>query len=443
MNTQAQPLLIELTDATASGREITVSVAGFDIRGQVTLHGAHFHLAGRDGTVTAERIIVREVTMMGHGLRVGGQELEASKATVSWGAAGLRIEAASVSIRALQVIGDHEPVDGTFVFEGVALSELAVDGGEVHVRQVRVAATQVAVALPSRDVGAAPSSDAAPAASTLLDRLRGVLDRLTGHVNVDLGLDLTVPVIGRRRATHHFRIPIDAGSINYRRLEDNLSALEDSLLDFSVRDEGLVLEVGIPLLPTRGKGKPIVVWALDGADLELARQQRVRISVLARPNLTGKSDDVDDGDEKPSAVALREADVRGLDIRLAVARGEDSPIRMVGSLVLAGEMTYKADESPEGVLRGQAENVELGAVAAGPFSIRGLRLDAASELVIGLRGATPVQARVVAQNLQLDRVHVAPNQVDDLGAEDQVTGSNGSGSGHLHMPHAPHASRRV
>lgn len=426
-------LLLELTDTSASGREIALSVGGFDVRGQVAMQGAHLHLAGREGTVTADRLIIRDVSVMGHGLRASGQALEAVNATVSWSDNGFRLRAASIAVRAVQVIGDAEPLDGTIELEGIHLSDVAVEEDAVQLRQLRIATVRAdsAVPTPSRDDDG--RNDAA-STSPVLQRLLGVLDRLSGHVNVDLGLDLTVPVIGRRRATHEFRVPVDAGTIDYRRLEDNLSTLEDSLLDFSVRDEGLVLEVGIPFLPTRGKGKPIVVWTLDGSDRDLAHQQRVRLSVLAQPNMNDKDERADQADEKSSPVALRKADVRSLDVKLEVAHAEDSPIRRVGALVVAGDMTYATDESPDGLLRARAENVELGALATGRVSIDGLRLDAAPDVEIALRGATVARARVVAHSVQLDGVRVAPRAAE---ARDDAS-RNGAGGEHVHVTHARH-----
>lgn len=428
MNTDAQPLLLELTDTIASGREIALSVAGFDVRGQVSLEGAHLHLAGREGTVTASRLLITNVTIMGHGLRLGGQELVATNVSTSWGESGLRLRAATVDVRALQVIGDHEPLDGTLVLEGITISNLAVNGDDVQLARLRVATTKVDVAVPAHEADAA--KPAASGSSPILDRFLGVLDRLTGHINVDLGLDLTVPVIGRRRATHHFRMPIDAGTIDYRQLEDNLSTLEDSLLDFSVRDEGLVLEVGIPFLPTRGKGKPIVTWALNEADVALAHQQRVRLSILAKPNTNGDpGGDPGEGDEK-SAVSVRKAHAAGLDVKLAVAHADDSPVRSIGSLALDGDITYATDEATAGVLRGQAEKVELGAIGAGRFAATGLRVDAVSDVEIAFVGATPVRAKLVATNIHLDDLHVAPSNVETVSA-------HAAGGEHSHAPHAP------
>ena len=316
------------------------------------------------------------------------------------------------------MIGDDEPYEGTLVLDGITLSDVAIHRDDVRIGRVRIANTEAEAKLPGRG---ADEQHGRPAdgggSAAILEWLVPALDRLTGHVNVDLGLDLTVPVIGRRRATHNFRVPINAGTIDYRRLEDNLSTLEDALLDFSVRDEGLVLEVGIPLLPTRGKGKPIVTWPLEGAELEQARQDRVRLSVLARPSLNGKSDDDTSGEEKSSPVALRRADLRGLDVSLAVAPAEDSPIRRIGLLVVSGDLIHATDEAPEGVLRGGAQDVEIGAVERGRLSVGRVRVDAASDLELAFLGTTPVRARVVARSVQVEHLHIAPRARDAHGTD--------------------------
>ena len=197
-----------------------------------------------------------------------------------------------------------------------------------------------------------------------------------------------------------------------------------------MRDEGLVLEVGIPLLPTRGKGKPIVTWSLDDADRALAEKQRARLSVLARPNMNGKDDEVA-GEEKSSPVTVQKAHLAGLDVRLAVAPTDaDSPIRSVGAVTLVGDVTYATDESTDGLLRYNAEKIDLGAIDAGRFSVTGLRLDAASDVEIGLHGVTPVRAKLVAQNVSVDGLHVTPSSLD-------ARGSHAAGGEHSHASHAP------
>ncbi len=159
----------------------------------------------------------------------------------AWGADGLRIEARSIAIAE---IGGSAPLTTT----------------------------------------TSPTRSASPPEWT---EVMTLLDGLAGVINVELSLDLTVPVIGRRRATHRFRIPIADGAVDYMGLEKDLSTLESALLDFAIRDGALVLEMGIPFLPTRGLGKPILQWDLAPADLDLARRDRIRLAVLPRFRTVG------------------------------------------------------------------------------------------------------------------------------------------------------------
>ncbi len=367
MNAVAHPLLLQLSETNAHGREISLTVRGYEIRGRIALDGASLDLRGRDGTVSAEQLVIAGVTIAGHGVRIGAQQLTAAHCTIGWGRRGLRVEAASIEIEAVQVIGDDEPFEGTVVLQGVSLADVAVHRGDVRVGRGRIARSEVDAKLPARHE-ANGDGHQQPAKPSVGARVLEVLDRSSGHFDVDLGLDLAVPVIGRRRATHEFRIPIDAGTIDYRQLESNLSTLEDQLLDFSVRDEGLVLEVGVPLIPTRGLGKPIVTWPLGDADRALAQQQRVRLSVLARPNPNGRGDnDKANGkasdnasDDKPSKFALRKASLGTLGVSFALAPSDDGLLRRLGALAITGNVLLEqSDEANAYAVRGQLDAVQI------------------------------------------------------------------------------------
>ena len=73
MNAIARPLLLELSETAAHTREIALAVAGFEIRGQLALEGAVLHLEGRDGSVSAQRLVITSVTITGHGVRLGAR----------------------------------------------------------------------------------------------------------------------------------------------------------------------------------------------------------------------------------------------------------------------------------------------------------------------------------------------------------------------------------
>ncbi len=140
------------------------------------------------------------------------------------------------------------------------------------------------------------------------------LDTIEGHINIDLFVDTTVPLLGRRRATHHFRIPIERGTVDYRGIEDNLHWLEDAFLDIEVIDGKLVLEQDLPFVPFSGKA--LVWWPLDAKELELARQRRVRLRTLLSPELPPGASNK----KKKSSVTFHQGALRNVDVNLSIRR---------------------------------------------------------------------------------------------------------------------------
>jgi hypothetical protein len=325
------------------------------------------------------------------------------------------------------------------VLHDAAAHELAIAGGDVRVGRLEIRtatatgatvspataesapdATSGAPAQasePSSEPSSAPAPEVAapgePARSAMVREGLGLLERVSGNIDVDLALDLTVPVLGRRRATHKFRIPIERGEIDYRKLENDLSTLENALLDFAIRDGGLVLEMGIPFIPTRGLGKPIVRWELGPEDLALAQQDRIRLVVLADGRLEGDGDGGEPSG-RTSRVALRQLELQRLDVRLGLAEGEPPPtipLRRIGTVALAGHLYHQPDaEVREGAIEGRLDDVELGAyeLPIGPrvASIGGLRLVAAPELAIGFLGLRPRLARVGVEQLVIEQIRI-------------------------------------
>ena len=113
-----------------------------------------------------------------------------------------------------------------------------------------------------------------------------LLDLVHGQLNFDITIDATVPVLGRRTSTHHFRIPIEDGTINYKQLEGDLSTLESAFLDIELRGEHLVLSREVPLIP--GTRKPLILWPLNQVEKALAAQKRIRLQTLLRYTIPEK-----------------------------------------------------------------------------------------------------------------------------------------------------------
>jgi hypothetical protein len=355
----------QLTGA-AVGHRLRLQVGELELSGRLELRGVRLRIDGDDGVVVAEHAVCSELELVIAGTRAEVARLEARHLVVAWGEEGLRVE----------------------------------------IDELELASGRVAIDFPRRSEPAQPAK--APLDPAIIGDAMRLLDGLSGDVNVDLGLDLTVPVLGRRRATHRFRIPISGGTIDYMALENDLSTLENALLDFSMRDRVLVLEMGIPFVPTRGLGKPIVAWELDGADVDLARLRRIRLARLPEFRLASE------GSDKPSRIALRQLALRDLDARLRLELADPPPglpLHRLG-LDIAGELSHEPDAAPRpGKLRVRATELELGALAR---QVAGQRIAieraglASAEAEVTSIGATPETADVQLHAFQIKKLSLGP-----------------------------------
>jgi hypothetical protein len=144
-------------------------------------------------------------------------------------------------------------------------------------------------------------------------------------------VDVVLPVIGRRKATHKFRLGIESGTLDFAQLESGLAGLENAFIDFAVRGGALVLERDIPLIP--GDSKPILIWPLDEpGEPELAARKRVRLRRLARFTVPGQSA------AKPtkSAVVLHSLALGELDVELTMSAAQAAASPDAASQVLDG-----------------------------------------------------------------------------------------------------------
>lgn len=352
---------LDTNAASVAASDLRVEIDDVAVRGRVHLAGVKLVVEGDTGSLSAERVTIESFS-----LRIGDVELAAdtvrgASVTIAWGTFGLR--AAALESPALHVVTPAARV----LASDVALSELALGGGRYTAKRASARSARVdarlGTAAPSSSSSSSAKRSAAAAREPLLDvRL---LDALYGQLDVDVELDLTVPIIGRRRATHRLRVAIDEGTIDYRALESNLSALEDAILDFAVRDGALALERVNPLFPARGHGKPVIAWPLSAADLELAGRNRVRLSVLPRAEVVGGDEPSDASDEpKKSAVVLRHLGLVNIGARLALAPtgdlgGQIRP-KQIGALTLGGDVYYDPGEAtPPGLVRGGAGEVAV------------------------------------------------------------------------------------
>ncbi len=354
---------LDLRSAAVSVAGLSVVAGDVTVEGDVTMTDVHVWQHGDDGGLAASRVVFEQVRLELPGAKMVARDVVFLDAALTWGAAGVSLVAGMIDV-------------GT--------AELTLAFGDKR--------------------------EASEARASVPFDLR-TLDAISGQVDADLTVDLTVPVLGHRVATHRFRIPIAEGALDYLSLENDLAALENQLLDFAVRDGALVLERGIPLLPTRGRGKPIVVWDLSPDDLALAEQRRVRLAVLPSARLASDLDTEPSTEPaRPPSVALRRLDVV-VEARLALAADDvdrTGPVRLrsASAVVVAGEVHHDAAGPPrEGALRVEITALEgaLEALPAGSQRIDASRVHVAhvTEADIGFSGVRPSFARVVLKGSSL------------------------------------------
>ncbi|HEU5059256.1 MAG TPA: hypothetical protein VFU21_22140, partial [Kofleriaceae bacterium] len=367
----------------------------------------------RIGYASAERIELGnlQTALAGWLVRVSSAALDRTRA--DWregetlvGAGAAHLAGATVTAGWVAV-----EIDRVEMPQGLRTSGRALVIPELLVPEVRIAADDLVAAVRDR-LPAAPPEPRRAATATGTGRFHfdfGFLDRITGRLDVDMTMELSLPVIGRREATHHFRIPIVGGALNYRELERDLAGLEDAFIDLEVRGRSLVIERRIPII---GLEKPLVVWELSPDELELARKRLVRLRTVPRMQIVKSGGS---GGEK-GPVTVKRLHFGNVEIQLALAAAEEEPAEGLGGLSVAalearGELAYEAQREPAPT---RAE-LAIERIAGGPFAVPagGGRVEvdrievAEVEGEVTFAGVRPRGARLTARGALLRNLKIA------------------------------------
>jgi hypothetical protein len=263
-----------------------------------------------------------------------------------------------------------------------------------------------------------PSTERPPLDLPLLDHLEGLLA-------LDLFVDVQIPILPDRRATHSIRVPITQGAINFKELERCLAGLEDALFDFEVTKEGLIFELD-PIPGLTIDNTTLVSWPLAGHDHLLAdKQQKVRLRRLLdyrlSPKLAGSREQQKPRSDGPSplrrlrvsniATVLRlggpvEQPLRGLGMLRLGAPGEPA----AGELKLSGELEHTPGKPASATeLRLDVRDLLLGASIADHgrrAEIERLGIGAIDSARLSLLGVEPRSLRLDAARLRLAGVEL-------------------------------------
>jgi hypothetical protein len=330
------------------------------------------------------------------------------RARVDWQAGELLVGSAAAVLRGVSVtlpgVGLTVEIDRAELPAGLRTSGGALVIPELVVPEVRVAIDDVVQLFrPRPSPGPADTAPRRP-----FDF--GFLDRVSGRLDVDMTLGMSVPVLGRREATHHFRVPIANGVINYRELERDLANFEDAFIDVEVRGQSLVIERAIPLIP--GLEKPLVVWDLDPDELELARRRLVRLRTIPRLRMAARGGD---RGEK-SSLAIHSLRFDNIDMAIALAppppeQGCSIGRASAGALRVTGRLSHEPQRTTEGaeVTRASASGTQL---AAGPvelgrrFTAGSIELGALAEGTAVFRGVRPGRVNLIGRDLRVRNLRV-------------------------------------
>lgn len=410
---QQETVELDLEAAMVRAHRLSVEVSGTSVSARPSFRDLRVAAQGEEGSFEAEDLLLENFVIAARGLRVESPRVEATRLRVEWGAAGFRLEAHGARAPSLKVRADAFELE----LEAIAIAHLVSHEAHVLLEGAEVGKVILDARFEPRDSASATVELVPKAAPPVAHpRFDGrLLDALFGELKVDLRVDLEVPILGRRVATHRFRVPVEAGAVNFLQLEDDLSTLENAILNFSVRDHALVLERGIPLLQSRGNGKAIVVWALDDVDHALARDRdRVRLAVLPDFDLAKDADS--DGTEPKSKpkIAIRALGAENVELSLRlepseIVRQGVLPNMAVGSLSVHGEVHPLTREgSREGRLQLEAREISA--------TVRTLLHDHPVELV-ELRCAAIPEAELTFVGSHIERVQITLEKLGLKSAE--------------------------
>jgi hypothetical protein len=382
-----------------------LKAAGLVTRGLALEHGDH---------ATTLQLAELQASDVGARIPVAADEPSIDFSVASILATGLHVVRSG---GALEIVAAHVVLrELSFDRSGVELEVAEVEltglkfaGGVLEVDRFSVPGATVAVELATSQE--APPSPPKPAkrSSKKAPLDLGFLDHLQGRIDVDVTVDAKVPYLKRRKATHHFRVSVETGTLDYKELEGDLSALEDALIDFAVRKGNLVLEVSPPLLSMLRK--TLVEWPLDDAGRSLAERRRVRLATLAHPKLPAVKPAPAESRADPS-FSLDRLDFAPIDVELSLggpsrldlgARGVihlGAPGRAaLGKLFVRGELHHRAAttarRSTELLISATQlfATLEHVALPRGHLDVAELGIERIDEARVVARGLAPTHAR--------------------------------------------------
>jgi len=253
------------------------NLGGIACGGELTFDDVQVRVDAQGGVLLrGARAKMSSVTATGphFSLRIPSIELEDVTATLAGGAI--------VEMRAEQAVASSLRIDAGGVAIEIATARAdgglrrAEDGG-LRFGSASLEGIRVVLREPRRQ-GASTLSGSLMA--TFGNLIGEVLDRLEGHVGFQVVIGIDLPVLGRRKTTSNFQLPVISGTVEYALLERGLASIIDTAFDLELRDDTLILEKDLPLLPF--DNVTTLVWKLNPTEVQVAKAGRVRFATLLR-----------------------------------------------------------------------------------------------------------------------------------------------------------------
>lgn len=399
--------------------ELSIHVGNLHISAELDADQLVLELRGSGGLVQAAQATFRNLVVESSGaVRVVVPQLQSESLKIGWGEPAFNLSFTSADAAELELTRASAQLRGS----GITLRDVEYHASTIKAGRAKLERVEGNLTLePSKASPVESPEKPAPsvAQTSLWDQ--ALLDHFSGNLNVDVEVELAVPIIGHRRATHELRVPVADGSLDYLVLESGLSRLEDSLLDFAVREGALMLEVGIPLVGVRGRGKPLVIWDLTPEDYRLAERNRVRLAVLPQARLASARQS--EPPPEPGAngngsrFALRHMTLANIDTDIAVSpqrQPMNAALRelAVAALHIQGTVHHDPESPPRaGLLRLDADRITsvVQGLPVGQHEL-GLsaRLSRMEDATLRFTGVRLTQITLALTELELDGLAFVP-----------------------------------
>jgi hypothetical protein len=383
--------------------ESDVSVQRFRYTGDDTGRRLHFpraeshHLEGRSGAVTYG---ARDVLF---------DALEGRLDTLRWTAGGVSIGSAWLRDDSGRF---DMAVDRIEMPRGIMLTR-GEHGVEIVAPHTSLSEMKLTVKGPFGRTGDQPPAERVQDGQLRQDRLR-FLDSLSGRINVTIKVVLDLPVLGVRTLDQQLRIPIQDGSLDFRKLEDSLDWLEGAFLD--IRHEGAKLAVAWKV-PIFGSARDLISWELDKEAATSATFGRVPVRSLADFRFgSGRGSDPGGADRRRKTLQALSFDAVDIALSLVAPRS----LQAGGGVIMFGgdDQPGMVDQRVTGSIRDKGPGALRGTIGSVDTTIKDVRIGAAQitadrlhfdgleELEVTFDGFQPtcvtvVVHRVTATNLSL------------------------------------------